>query len=62
MIETGEINSTRLPKGTKFYITSVVIHLLNLKSEFAGLPTNDAQIQIMDFVGIYTSYNLLKVS
>lgn len=46
----------------KFDITSSMIHLLNLNGVFAGFPTNDTNIHILNFVRICTLYNLLGVS
>lgn len=45
---------------TKFDITSSTIHLLNLKRVFIGLPTNDENMHMMNFLGIYTFYNIPK--
>lgn len=56
-IKTGAIISPELTQGTKFDITSAMIQLLNLKGVFVDLPTDDANMHIMNFVGIYTSYN-----
>ena len=57
-VETGAIIPPELPQGAKFDITSAMIHLLNLKGVFAGLPTNDTNMHVMNFVGVCTSYNL----
>lgn len=36
----------------------VMIHLLNLSGVFVNLPTDDVNINLMNFLGICTSYNL----
>lgn len=41
-----------------FNITSAIIKLLNLKSVFVGLPTNNANMYLINFVEIFTSYNI----
>ena len=57
-IETGAIIPRELPQGTKFDITSAMIHLLNLKGVFAEIPMDDPNMHVMNFVGVCTSYNL----
>ena len=51
-IETGAIIPRELPQGTKFDITSAMIHLLNLKGVFVGLPSDDPNMHVMKFVGV----------
>ena len=51
-VETGVIIPPELPEGTKFDITSAIIHLLNLKGVFLGLPTDDTNMHVMSFMGI----------
>lgn len=41
---------------------SVIIQLLNLKGVFSCLPTDDEDIHLINFDGIYTLYNLPRVS
>lgn len=36
----------------KLDITSAMIHLLKLKGLFAGMPTNDANMHVINFMGI----------
>lgn len=59
-IETGAIISPELLQWVKFDITSAM--MLNLKVLFDGLPTDDGNMHIINFVGICTSYNLSRVS
>lgn len=61
-IETCAIMPLELPFGIKFDITSTMLHLLNLKGKFSGLATNDANMNMMKFMGIWMFYNLSKVS
>lgn len=41
-----------LTQVVKFGITSAIIQLLNPKGVFAGLPNDNANMHIMNFVGI----------
>lgn len=61
-IKMGVIIPLELPKGTKFDIMSTMIQLLNLKRVFVGLSTDDANIHLMNFMEIYTLYNLPGIS
>lgn len=57
-METVSIIPPKLTQGAKFYILRAMIQLLNLNGVFASLPVDEANMHIMNFVGIYTSYNL----
>lgn len=61
-IEIGAIIPVELPPDTKLDITNAIIKLLNLKGVFTGLPTTDANMYVMNLVGICNSYNLPRVS
>lgn len=50
--KTGATISSKLSKGVKFDITSAMIQLVNLKGMFAGLPMDDANMDIINFIGI----------
>lgn len=54
-IEIGAIIPSELPYGVKFDITSIMIQLLNVKDVFIGFLSNEANMYIMNFMGIYTS-------
>lgn len=41
---------------------SVMIQLLNLKGMIVGLPIDDANMNVMNFVRICSSFNLPRVS
>lgn len=60
--ETCAFIPPKLPQGTKFYSMSAMIQPLTLKRVFVGLRTDDANIYIMNFYRIKTSYNLDAVS
>lgn len=62
LVEIGVIIPLELPLGTKFHISSAMVHLLNLKEVLSSLPTNDANMYVINFIGIYTCHNLLRVS
>lgn len=49
-------------KGLKFDLMSAMIRLLYLNDMFTNLLTDDAKVDIMNFVGICTLYNLPGVS
>lgn len=61
-IEIVTVILLEFPQDNKFGITSVTIQLVNLMGVFDGLPTDDVNMHIMNFMGICTSYNMLEVS
>lgn len=52
LTETRAIIIPTLPPNVKFDITSVVNQLLNLKGVFVGLPTDDTNMHLTNFIGI----------
>lgn len=56
LIDIGTIIPPGLPPNVKFNISSAMILHLYLKSVFAGLPTNDENMHLENYIGIYTSY------
>ncbi|KAF3672677.1 hypothetical protein FXO37_07403 [Capsicum annuum] len=54
--ETGAIVLPILLPGIKFDITSVMIQLLTLKGMFVGLPIDDANLHLTNFLVICNSY------
>lgn len=57
-IDIGSIIQPYLPLRMLFDITSAMIPLGELEEVFVGLPTDDSTMHMMNFVGIFTSYNL----
>lgn len=52
----------KFPHRVIFNVKSFMIRLVNLKGLFTGMPSDNANMHIINFFGIYTSYNLLWVS
>lgn len=50
-IKSGAIILYKFPQGVNYDITSVMIQFLNLNGVFTSLPTNDMNMDIMNFVG-----------
>lgn len=61
-IKTSSMIPLELAIERKFDITSAMIQLLNLKRVFLGFPTDEVNMHTIKFVGIFTLYNLLRVS
>lgn len=61
-IKIGAIIPRDFFKEVRLNIKNAMIHLFNLKGAFASLLTDDANIHIINFIGIYISYNLPSVS
>lgn len=58
---TGAIIPPPLAPGPKFNITSIMIQLLHLKRLFSGLPGDDPNMYLVNFVTICKSFDNLGV-
>ena len=54
---TGAIILPPLAPGVKFNITSTMIQLLNLKGLFGGLPGDDPNLHLVNFISICKSFD-----
>ena len=53
----GAIITPPLAPGAKFNVTSTMIQLLNLKGLFGGLPGDDLNLHLVNFVTICKSFD-----
>lgn len=60
-LSTEAIILFTLPPGVKFHITSSMIQFLNLKDVFVGLAMDDANMNLINIIGICTSYTIRGV-
>lgn len=60
--EMGVVIPPLLAAGAKFSITSTMIQLLNLNMLFGGLPGDDPNMHLVNFITICKSFDNLGVS